>query len=257
MPERTPYAAGEPAWTDLTTNDVAAAATFYATIFGWRADRIDDPGAGGYTMLTLNGRAVAALSPRMGDDPAPPHWTVYLATDDAEKTVEVAQGAGATVLAPAFDVLTAGRMAVLADPTGAVVALWQATEHHGAGVTDEPGALTWVELTTSDTAAAQRFYGTVFGWEAKTSDGGGTEYTEFALGDRNVAGMMAKPADLPAGTPSYWMPYFQVVDPDRTAAEAVALGATAVAPPADIPGGDGRYAVLADPQGAFFGLYRP
>lgn len=255
MPERNGFSPGEPAWTDLVTDDVAAAATFYSTIFGWLAETIDDPDAGGYTMLTLNGRQVAAVSPKMTGDPGPNRWNVYVATEDAEKTAEVAAGAGATVLAPAFDVLTAGRMAVLADPAGAVISLWQAGEHHGAAVTDEPGTLTWVELTTSDVAAAQEFYGTVFGWGVKPSDD--DSYAEFTLGGKSVAGVMPKPAEMPAGVPPYWMPYFQVVDPDRTAAEAAALGGTVVAPPDDIPGDGGRYAVLADPQGAMFGLYRP
>lgn len=255
MPERTEFAAGEPSWADLTTTDVDAAATFYRTIFGWEAEPIADPNAGGYTMLTLGGRYIGALSPKMPDDPGPSRWSVYVNVDDADKTVELAQSAGGTVVVPVMDVFTSGRMAILTDPTGAFVAIWQPQDHKGAGVTDEPGALTWFELTTSDTAKARAFYTEVFGWGAETSEGA-MPYTEFKLGDKSVAGMMAKPADMPAGIPSYWMPYFQVVDPDKTAGEIQASGGTVMVPAMDIPSG-GRFAIVTDPQGAVFGLYRP
>jgi predicted enzyme related to lactoylglutathione lyase len=256
MPERTEFATGEFSWTDLTTTDTDAASTFYTTVFGWVAEPVPMPDAGGYTMFTLNGRHVAGLSPKMDGDPGPNRWTVYVNVDDLDKTVEVAQSSGATVLLPGMDVFTSGRMAILADPAGAAVALWQPQEHKGAGVSDEPGALTWTELTTSDVDGAKTFYSDVFGWGAETSDGGGMQYTEFKLGDRSVAGLMAKPADMPAEVPSFWMPYFQSTDPDKTAGEATALGGTLIAGPMDIPGG-GRFAVLSDPQGSMFGLYRP
>lgn len=256
MPERTEFPHGEFSWTDLTTSDVDAAGTFYATLFGWVAEPVPMADAGGYTMFTLNGRHVAGLSPAMPNDPSPPHWTTYVNVDDADKTTELVQSAGGSVLMPVMDVFTSGRMAIFTDPVGAAFAVWQPKEHQGSAITDEPGALTWVELTTDDTAASQAFYGEVFGWGSETSDGGGMAYTEYKLGDRSIAGMMAKPPGMPASIPSYWMPYFQVVDPDKTAAEATALGGTVMAGPADIPSG-GRYAVLTDPQGAAFGLYRP
>lgn len=256
MPDRTEYAAGEPAWTDLTTTDVDAATTFYSTIFGWVAEPVPMPDAGGYTMLTLNGRHVAGLSPKMPEDPGPSRWTIYVNVDDADKAAELAQSAGGTVLVPVMDVFTSGRMAILADSTGAAIAVWQPQEHRGAAVQDEPGALTWTELTTSDTAAAQAFYRDVFGWDAETSDGGGMAYTEFKLADKSIAGMMAKPEGMPAEIPSYWMPYFQTTDPDKLAGEIAALGGTVMVPPADIPTG-GRFAIATDPQGAVFGLYRP
>ena len=254
MPERTEFAAGEPSWADLTTSDVDAAATFYRTIFGWEAEPVPMADAGGYTMLTLSGKYIGALSPKMPEDPGPSRWSVYVNVDDADKTVELAQGAGGTVVVPVMDVFTSGRMAILTDPTGAFIAIWQPQDHKGAGITDEPGTLTWVELTTSDTAKAQAFYTEVFGWDVENSEGE-MPYTEFKLGDKSVAGMMAQPADMPAGIPSYWMPYFQVVDPDTTANEAKAAGGTVIVPATDIPTG-GRFAVVADPQGAAFGLYR-
>lgn len=257
MPEKTEYAPGEPAWADLTTTDVDAAVTFYGTVFGWEAEPVAGPDTGGYTMLSLNGRQVAAVVPAMPEDPSPPHWTVYVAVADVEATLKEAEAAGGQTLMPPLDVMTAGRMAIAADPAGAVIALWQAQEHPGAAVMDEPGAVTWVELSTSDTEGAKPFYASVFGWGEETAEGGGMAYTEFKLGGKSVAGMMAKPPGTPDGLPSYWMPYFQVTDPDKVAGEVAALGGQVLAPPDDIPGADGRYAVVMDPQGAPFGLYRP
>jgi predicted enzyme related to lactoylglutathione lyase len=253
MPEKTEYAPGTPTWVDLATTDADAAGTFYSTLFGWRAEPVPGPDAGGYTMFTLNGRLVAAMAPMAGPD-HPPAWTTYISTDDADKTVEIAEAAGAKVLQPPMDVMGAGRMAIFADPTGAVIALWQPGEHRGAQLVDEPGTFTWTELSTRDTAAAETFYTTTFGWTAESSDAGGMAYTEYKVGDLSVAGMMAPGPDQPAGTPAYWMPYFAVADPDKAAGEASALGGTTLAGPMDFPGG--RLAILRDPQGAVFGVLR-
>ena len=253
MPEKTDFAPGTPSWVDLATTDADAAGTFYSTLFGWRAEPVPDPDAGGYTMFTLNGRMIGAMAPMAGPD-HPPAWTTYVTTDDADKTVEIAESAGAKVLQAPMDVMGAGRMAIFADPTGAVIALWQPGEHKGAQLVDDPGTFTWTELTTRDTAAAEQFYTTVFGWTAETSAGGGMPYTEFKLGETSVAGMMAAPADLPPQVPAYWMPYFAVLDPDKTAAEATALGGSAMVGPTDFPGG--RFVILRDPQGAVFGALR-
>ncbi|HVF03636.1 MAG TPA: VOC family protein [Frankiaceae bacterium] len=254
MPERASYTPGEFAWADLTTTDVPAAATFYGTLFGWQAEELTEPGAGGYTMLTLDGRQVAAVAPKMGEDPGPSRWSVYVASDDLEKTLELVTASGGTPLMPPLDIFDAGRMAMAADPAGAVIALWQAGTHHGAQLVDEPGALTWVELATTDVAGAKAFYQAVFGWGL--DEAGGGDYTEFTFGGKSVAGMMPKSPDMPADLPPYWMPYFQS-DPDRLAGEITALGGTLLVPPADVPGAGGRFTVATDPQGAVFGIYHP
>lgn len=254
MTEKSGYAQGEPTWADISSADVAGTKTFYATLFGWQADDVPMDDAGGYGMFTLDGRNVTGYGPVQPGQPTA--WSVYFASDDLEKTVEIAQSAGGSVVAPPMDVFTAGRMAVLRDPAGAFFSLWQAGEHTGAQVQDVAGALTWVELTTDDVDGSKAFYGEVFGWGEETAtEGGPMPYTEFKLGGRSVAGMMRKPDDMPAGVPSYWMPYFQPADIDKTVADAAALGATVMVPPSAIP--NGMFAILTDPQGATFGLYRP
>lgn len=248
MADKTGYAQGEPSWVDLATDDVAAAKTFYSTLFGWEAEDVPMPDAGGYGMFALGGRHVGGYGTR--PEGRPVSWAVYVAVDDLDKVCELATGNGGTVVMGPLDVFTAGRMAVVQDPTGASISFWQAGDHHGAGVQDEANALTWVELSTTDVARATEFYSAVLGWAPEASDTGGMEYTEFKLGDRSVAGMMASENGA-----SYWMPYFQPSDLDRTIGEATALGATLMVPSTPIPGGD--FAILADPQGAAFGLFRP
>jgi hypothetical protein len=254
MADTPDYPPGTPAWVDLSTSDVDAAATFYGTLFAWRAEPVPDPDAGGYTMITLDGRNIGAMAPL--DAPGrPPAWMTYISVEDADKTAALAEQAGGTVVMEPLDVLGAGRMAVLADPGGAAIALWQPAEHKGMDVTDVPGAYCWTELSTRDTDAAVEFYGAVFGWRAETGDMEAMPYTEFKNGDRSVAGMMTMPDEMPADVPPFWMPYFEVTDPDQTTTEAAALGGEVVAPPMDIPE-VGRFAVLRDPQGALFGVIR-
>ena len=253
MPERTEFAAGEPSWIDVTTTDVDRATTFYRTIFGWQAEPIDNPDAGGYTMLTLDGKYVGALSPRNPQDPSPPHWSVYVNVEDAEKTAEIATTAGGTVVMPVMQVFDSGSMAILQDPTGAFISIWQPQQHKGAQIVDEPGTLTWAELLTTDTGKAKVFYTEVFGWTAKESDGG---YTEYQLGDASIAGMMGKTPQMPAELPSSWTPYIRVTNVDKTVGEIGAAGGSIIMPGTDIPMTGGRFAVAADPTGAVFGLYQ-
>jgi predicted enzyme related to lactoylglutathione lyase len=158
-------------------------------------------------------------------------------------------------LAPPFDVMDAGRMAVLQDPSGAVFQVWQANKHIGVKILNEPGALCWSELTTRDAAAAESFYTRLFGWTAKHSmPSAGMEYTEFSNQGQPGIGMLPMPADMPASMPSYWMPYFQVVDCDASTEKAKDLGASVMVPPRDIPK-TGRFAILSDPQGAMFAVF--
>jgi predicted enzyme related to lactoylglutathione lyase len=175
---------------------------------------------------------------------------------NVDEAVKKAEGLGAKVFAPPFDVMDAGRMAVLQDPTGAVFQVWQANKHIGAKILNEPGALCWTELTTTDTKAAEQFYTQLFGWSPKHSaPGAPMEYTEFSVAGTPSIGMMAKPADMPAHIPSYWMPYFQVTSVDASASKAKELGGKAMVGPQDIPG-TGRFAILADPQGAMFAVFQ-
>jgi len=252
MAEFIEYEPGTPSWVDVSTSDLGASGAFYSKLFGWEAE---DQGAdaGHYTMFRMRGLNVAGMGQRM-DENQPPAWTTYVTVRDADATVAKVREAGGAVFMEPMDVLDVGRMAVLADPTGAVFALWQPRAHQGAQLANEPDTFCWNELNTRDTAAAIPFYEAVFGWTAETNQMGPMTYTEWKVDGRTVAGMMDMPPDVPAEVPAHWLVYFAVSDCDATVANATSLGATTFMPPTDIP--PGRFAVLGDPQGAVFAVIK-
>ena len=166
MPEFTSYRQGTPCWTDVTSTNLPRAVEFYTGLFGWDAEVAEEPEAGGYTMFKLNGKNVAAGSPPMGDAAAS-YWTTYIASDDVDATDEKIRGAGGTVLMDPFDVFDAGRMTIATDPSGAHFGVWQANQHIGAQLANDPGTMNWNECQTRDAEAAARFYEAVFGVEVK------------------------------------------------------------------------------------------
>ncbi|WP_394825333.1 VOC family protein [Pendulispora albinea] len=254
MPEVTKYQPGTFCWVELAARGVNDAKKFYKEIFAWSYDDVPIPGGGVYTMCKVRDRDVCALSEQREETIAqgvPPHWLAYISVTNADAIAQRAGELGGHVLASPFDVMDVGRMAILADPTGAFFALWQPGKHFGAGLLREAQAMEWNELSTTDPAAAQRFYTSLFGWTTREASGAGMEYIDFALGEYMVGGMMkAQP-----GMPSAWVTYFSVVDPDGSSKSTASLGGTVLLAPMDIPG-VGRIAVLQDPQGSVFGVVR-
>jgi predicted enzyme related to lactoylglutathione lyase len=258
MSEMTKHAPGTFCWTDAGTTDVNAAKRFYGEVLGWSF--FDRPLGDGdvYSMAQINGKSVAALYPQqrqMREQGIPPHWLCYFSVKSADEAASKAASLGGKVIAPAFDVFDVGRMAVLQDPTGAAVAVWQPKKHIGAEVLKEPGAMTWHELLTTDTAAAEKFYKGLLGCEAKTMDMGPMKYTIFSIGEQMVGGLMAISPEM-GPIPPNWVVYFQTDDCDAAAGRAQRGGGKVLAPPMDIPD-VGRFAMLMDGQGAAFGLLKP
>src|SRR5258707_15689 len=215
-----------------------AGAAFYSGLFGLD---INEQAIGPnqvYTMFLIRGQEVAGAAgqpPKERQSGVPPHWNLYVTVANANDAVKRAEELGAKVLAPAFDVMDAGRIAVLQDPTGAVFSVWEPKRQIGVKILNEPGALCWSELTTRDPKAAEMFYTKLFGWTAKHSAPAAVDnYTEFSIQGQTGIGMMAMRADQPARMPSYWMSYFQVADCDRATTKATGLGARVMLPPTDI-----------------------
>ena len=251
--ERNEYAPGTPSWVDLGSPDVDGAAAFYTGLFGWTCEAAGpEEETGGYRMFFYKGKPVAGLGP--AQNPGPPYWTTYVSVADADATIAKVKDAGGTVFLEPMDVLDVGRMAVFADPTGAVISIWQPGTHPGSGIVNEPNALCWNELSTRDTAKAIEFYGKVFGWGAKVQGEPPQQYTEWQLGGQSVGGMMEPPPMVPAEVPNHWLVYFAVDDTDKAAAKVGELGGTVVMPPMDIE--PGRFSVVQDPQGATFAVIR-
>lgn len=260
MSERTEYAPGTPSWTDVTTPDVEASKRFYGALFGWSFDDQDTGDADNpYTMVLQGGKTVGGmmkLSPEMAAGGMPPVWSTYVSVKDVDASVKKAKELGGAVLSEGMDVMDAGRMAVLADPAGAVFCVWQAKGTAGAQLVNEPVSMTWNELITRDIAAVKSFYDGLFGWKAEDlemPDGAGF-YTAWNLPgtEQPVAGGMSSPME---GMPAFWGVYFQVDDTNVVAAKAKELGASVMVEPTDIPG-VGRFAALVDPQGAAFSVLR-
>ena len=278
MLERDGYPAGVPCWVDTPQPDPDAAARFYAGVFGWEFEDVmpsDSPGR--YLVGRLRGRDVAAVGSLSDGVPPMAMWNTYMWVDDADETAAKAKEAGGSVLTEPFDVMGSGRMAVLADPEGAAFCVWQAGEHRGAQLVNEPGTWNFSELNTRDPKGAEAFYGAVFGWEANSvdlGDGGFTMWRLAGYGDfleqrdpelRSrmaadgapegfedvVAWLRPMDGDDDSGeTPPHWSITFAVDDADATAAAVADLGGKVLVPPFDAPWV--RMTVLSDPQGAVF-----
>lgn len=263
MGKRTQYGPGTFSWIELATTDLDGAKDFYGRLFGWQADDRpipDEAGGGTYTMAILDGDEVAGLSEQQAgqrEAGVPPNWFSYITVANADAAATRAQELGGTVHAGPFDVMESGRMAVVADPTGAMFGLWQAGASIGATRVNDPGCLTSNELSTNDVPRAAEFYERLFGWTVTEIDTkGGPRYWAIhhdgAAEGRN--GGMRELGPQQAGVPPHWMPYFTVADADATIASAEAANGVVHAGLMTIPSG-ARFAVLGDPQGASFAIF--
>jgi predicted enzyme related to lactoylglutathione lyase len=260
MSERDGFGPGVPCWVDTWQPDAGAAVAFYTRLFGWDAE--DTPAGDDdvrHVMCRLRDREVAAIGsrPAGGGPDLPPTWGTYVWVDGVDETVAAATGAGGGVVMAPFDSLDGGRIAVIADPVGAILGVWQPGAHRGARVVNEPGAWAMSVLLTDDPEPAKAFYGAVFGWSAEPIALGESEGTLWRL-PGYVGGEPAQPVPrdvvavmAPAfGRPSGWVVNFWVPDADATASAAADLGGTVLAGPFDTA--FSRDAVIADPAGAVF-----
>lgn len=257
MPEKTTHAPGTFCWIDLVTPDQDAAGEFYGGLFGWTLKEDENAEqTGGYRTAQLNENAIGGVMKVM-EEGQPPAWTAYVCVEDADATVAKAREAGGQVHVEPMTVLDYGRMAVVADPTGAVFGLWQPGVHTGADVVSEPNAMAWSELNTRDPETAKRFYAEVFGWsfEDKEYEGAGS-YTIVTHGEKTVGGLADVTDRVPAEVPAHWLVYFGAADADATIAKARENGGEIPAGPFDIAE-VGRIAVVKDPWGAFFAVIQP
>lgn len=249
------YPAGTPSWVDLMTTDQDSAVDFYGQVFGWRTE-VSGPEMGNYGMAMKGEQPVAGIGPMPDGSQFPPSWSVYISVDDVDVVVAAAAAAGGEIVAPVMDVAGQGqhpgRMAIIADPSGAVFGLWEPHDHRGSGLAHEPGSVTWQELLSRNPQASRDFLAAIFGYRWEPMPGAPMEYHVGKLDGDEVLGVMGLPQGLPADMPSHWNTYFAVVDADQTVARATDAGGTVMTPPFDSP--FGRMAVLRDPQGAHFSI---
>jgi hypothetical protein len=255
MAEVDKHKPGAFSWIELSSTDQNAAKNFYTSLFGWEFRDFPMGPDEIYTMFALKSRVCAAVFTQRADENAmgiPSHWNLYIGVESADDTAQRAGELGAKVLAPAFDVDVHGRMAVLQDPTGAVFSIWQAKQHIGIGIKDEPNSLCWADLNTPDARAAGAFYSKLFGWEIEPSkDGSG--YLHIKNGSDYIGGIPPA-AQRDPNAPPHWMIYLQVADCDASTAKAKELGAQVYMGPMTMEK-VGKISVIADPAGAVFSLF--
>jgi uncharacterized protein len=250
MPDRTSHPPGTISWTDLETTDPDGAKAFYAALFGWEYEDLPAGDGATYSMAKHRGRTAAALSAQRAGDAEqgiPPHWNLYVTVEDVDATAGTVAEAGGQVLAEPFDVFDAGRMAVVADPSGGVLCFWQPGTSIGAEVVNESGAMSWADLATTDAAAVQAFYSAVLGWRFQPMSEE-PPYWVILNGERSQGGMTVPPP----GVPSNWFPYFVVEDVEASGQAAQEAGGTPFLGPIEVPGG--LFTLIQDPQGAPFGI---
>lgn len=250
MPER-PLVAGAPCWVDLSSSDPDRARTFYGELFGWSAEPSVPRNGSGHLTFSSNGAPVCGCTRSDPGADTTDTWTVYLSSDDAGATVASAAACGGRVLLSVVEVPGQGSMAVVADPGGAIVGVWQPAGHTGFATVNEPGTPNWFELDTGGYEAAVTFYERVFGWATEVmSDTADYRYTTLGEGQAAVAGIFDATAYLPEGAPASWVSYWGVENLEPLVVRAQELGGAVVQPTFDTP--FGRIAMLADPMGAVF-----
>jgi uncharacterized protein len=252
MGERTSHAPGTFSSVDLATSDADAAESFYGGLFGWKSE--DMGGAGGtYTIFRLDGKHVAGCFEAADGRPGtPPRWNSYITVQDVDASVARATELGGSVLMEAQDVAQIGRMAMIADPTGAAVALWEPRGAIGAELVNAPGAPCWNDLGTTDVDAAMTFYGELFGWTFEEVSG--AESRHRIRNGENENGSLYLQGEEERGVPPNWLVYFATADLEGSDARVTELGGAVIVDPLEVAAG-GRISVATDPQGAPFGLF--
>jgi uncharacterized protein len=237
--------AGAPCWIDLATSDMETARAFYADVFGWTAME-GDPRYGGYFMFNgPDGVPVAGCAPAMEAFPAD-RWQVYLAVEDAAKTLGSVAEHGGQVVAGPMQIGDQGTMGVAMDPGGAAVGLWQPGIFGGIMNTDAPGLPSWFELHTTNYDAQLAFYRDVFGWTGEEPPGMPFRYNLLSHGAQPLAGIMD------GGSDHGWGIYIWTDDADATLDRVTAAGGSVLRAAEDTP--YGRLASAADPNGALIKL---
>jgi uncharacterized protein len=251
------HPAGSFCWFELATTDQAAAKKFYGSLFGWSANDSPMGPDDFYTMFKLSGRDAGAAYTMRKEQRAqgvPPHWMVYIAVADADQAAGKAAQLGGTVLAPAFDVMDVGRMAVIQDPTGAIFSVWQPKRHQGTAISGVDNTFCWADLSTPDPEKASRFYSGLFGWELMKDPKDPSGYIHIKNSEDFIGGIPPATHRNP-NAPPHWLLYVQVADAEASTGKAGQLGAKVLMQPRKMEG-VGIWSIVADPQGAVLALFK-
>jgi uncharacterized protein len=237
---------GEFAWHDLMTTDVEAAKRFYGELLGWTFERWEG-GDSDYPLISSGGEQHGGMLPLEATQVGSPRWMGHVRVPDADDALLRAEAAGGSGTGEPGEMEGVGRWAGIADPRGGTISAF-------APAYDTPASgkvFAWLELASSDPAAAKAFYAEALGWQTGEMDmGDAGPYGVFKQADgQDVAGITQS-----QGGEDVWYPYLTTADVDATTARAKELGATVLLEPISVPG-VGRFSILTDPAGARFGLF--
>lgn len=246
--ERYPH--GTVSWVECNSTDAATAKQFYSELLGWEIE--DNPMSDTmmYTRFTQDGRYTAGLAPAQPNADGttyPSHWMTYIAVDDADALADKVTELGGTVIFGPMDAFNYGRMLMIQDPTGAMVGLWQAKEHIGAGVVNKPGAMVWNELMTRDVEAAKAFYAGLLGWTYELDEA--SDYLMIVNGKRYNGGILPM-GDEYGDMPAHWNVYFNVANVQATFDKAKSMGATLAEDKIHDAGAAGTFIIATEPSGS-------
>jgi uncharacterized protein len=247
---------GRPVWFELMTTDPHAAEAFYDKVIGWTSEPFDASPQPYTQFKRRGGVAVAGVMKKPDGMNMPSFWSMYVAVPKLDEAAADTKRLGGSELSEVIEVPTVGHMQMLKDPQGAAFYLIQ-PESHEQSSDQEPavGDASWLELLTTDAAAAMKFYQTLFGWRPseKFDMGAMGTYQMFNRGDRMIGGMMNKPSQM-AQAPPHWAIYFRVPDINAATTRITANGGKILNGPTEVPGGD-WVVTGSDPQGASFALH--
>lgn len=245
-------------WLDLSTTDLNGAKKFYGGLFGWTFKDIPMGNDGEvYAIASIKGNDICGLSKATQDGPGAQgrtHWNSYVSVHNVDQIFGRAKELKAKALMPPADVMNAGRMAIVQDPTGAPICFWQPKEAIGNQADPwAPGSACWYELYTTDIDLAGKFYCDLLGWTIKSGNLTDHKYYEISKQKKAFGGMMALPKEM-QGTPSHWLNYFAVSDCQGSTQKATQLGARVLMKPKTIPE-VGMFAAFQDPQNGPFAIF--
>jgi uncharacterized protein len=240
-------------WYELVTTDLPAARTFYAQLLGWRLEPLP---AGGYAVIHAGATPIGGImvpSAPWHAQGAQRGWLGYVEVDDLGQAVARVQALGGIVQRPATRAGDSGHFAVVADPLGAVLHLFQSARPPVPDFSMTPGRVAWRELRSADWQRCFGFYHVLFGWERGEQLKAQAGHYQVFRTAGTAAGGMVDITGPPAGG---WQYYFAVGNIDAAAARLTGGGGHVVEGPHELQGG--MWVLEAtDPQGAVFALLGP
>ncbi len=243
-------------WHEHLTNDPKAAIAFYTEVVGWKTQPF---GKGDEYVMWVGSQGPLGGLMKLPEDAkkmgAPPHWIGNVQVENVDATAALVKKLGGKIYKEASDIPEIGRFAVIADPQGAVIAIFTPKGPMAPHDATKEGEVCWNELLTSDRVAAFKFYSEVFGWKTIQEMDMGPKgvYQIYGVGDVVLGGMMTAPKEM--GMPPAWLFYTETSDIEAAMARATRGGAKVMMGPMEVPTG-GRIAMLSDPQGAAFALHQ-